>query len=141
VVPSDKEGVEAIEAVRDDRERAYIKELLTANQRIVVVADGGWSHEKGVKRRIDLEERNPSTPTQQNILNSSLQKQPQQRRRVSLTAEKQVAGGAGSGAAAAVTDIGHTTPAQSPLIISGLTVQQPNQSRKRKSTSTLRDMR
>ena len=34
----------AIEAVRDDRERAYIEELLTANQPIVVVADGAWSH-------------------------------------------------------------------------------------------------
>ena len=34
----------AIEAVRDDCSNAYIQQLLVANQPIVVVADGAWSH-------------------------------------------------------------------------------------------------
>lgn len=34
----------AIEAVRDDCTAAYIQQLLAANQSIVVVADGAWSH-------------------------------------------------------------------------------------------------
>ena len=34
----------AIEAVRDDCSNAYIQQLLAANQPIVVVADGAWSH-------------------------------------------------------------------------------------------------
>ena len=34
----------AIEAVRDDCSSAYIHQLLAANQPIVVVADGAWSH-------------------------------------------------------------------------------------------------
>jgi hypothetical protein len=33
-----------IEAVKADREAAYIQQLLTANQPIVVIADGAWSH-------------------------------------------------------------------------------------------------
>jgi hypothetical protein len=32
----------AIEAVKEDREAAYIQQLLTANQPIVVIADGAW---------------------------------------------------------------------------------------------------
>ena len=34
----------AIKAVRDDCSGAYIRQLLSANQPIVVVADGAWSH-------------------------------------------------------------------------------------------------
>src|SRR6185437_14381811 len=34
----------AIETVKVDREAAYTQQLLVANQPIVVVADGAWSH-------------------------------------------------------------------------------------------------
>ena len=34
----------AIEAVKDESEAAYTQQLLAANQPLVVVADGAWSH-------------------------------------------------------------------------------------------------
>jgi hypothetical protein len=48
-----KEVWQTIEAVKDDRDTAYAKQLLAANQPIVVVADGAWSHPGFTARQHD----------------------------------------------------------------------------------------